>query len=310
MAAPAAPTRDSIVDEGLEMAGYKNPSTNTTAPRTRAQTEWMEEIKNDIWTVAKDLKFLQSTNLFVITEGRGELSYPSDYSSDLSMQLLECTHYGVCQAGGTTTTAKLATDEDMSADYPVGKEIVVYLTADKSSAYSAFVTAFDASTKVATFFPAIAVSPDATYSYMIVDASKPIRERQVIRYDEMYRYTERGTPYNFYPLGDSTYGKFLLYPVPYWSDSVPRAIRQRYYVNVMTLDLSGTLMATLYQRWRNVFVQGIKAKALLNDDDKRGDNEEGKYWTKLRNMVSTETYGSNMSNLSAQLGDNSGISWG
>lgn len=303
MAAPAAPTLVSVVTEGLEKAGYSSPATNQTAPYTRATDEWMAEIKNDIWTVAKDLKFLQNTSLFVITEGEGLKSCPSDYESYLSMQMLECTHFGVCQAGGSTTTAKLASDEDITSSYPVGKEIIVYLTADKSTAYSSFVTGFNTSTKIATFSPAIAVSPDATYSYMVIDAYKPITERQVIRMEEIYRFAERGIPYEFYPVGDDDNGEFYLYPVPYWDDSVPRAIRQRYYANVMTLDLAGTLMATLYYRWRNVFVQGIKAKAYDNDDDKRADKEERKYWNQLRTMVSTETYGTDLSNLQARLED-------
>ena len=296
MAAPTAPTQDSIVTEGIKIAGYSTPSTDQ---KTRAKDEWMQEIKNDIWTRAKDLKFLQSTNILVLTEGAGLVDYPSDFSSDLSMQLLEPTHFGVCQAGGSTTTAKLAADEDMTNAFAVGKEIVIYLTADKTTTYSGFMSNFDTTTKIATFSPEITVSPDATYSYLIVDAHKPITQQQIIRLDELYLYAERGTPYHFYPVGSEDYGQFYLYPVPYWNDSIPRAVRQRYYANLMTLDLAGTLMSTLYSRWRNVFVQGVFMKQLKDDDDKRADKEELIYKRKMADMISQETYGSDLSNLQA-----------
>jgi hypothetical protein len=296
MAAPTVPTLVSITTEGIKKAGHSTPS---SAQLTRAQDEWMQEIKNDIWTKEKKLKSLQTSNIFVLTEGEGLISCPSDFSAHLGMQLLEPTHYGVCQAGGSTTTAKLASDEDMTSTYPVGKEIVVYLTATKTTTYSSFITAFNTTTKVATFSPAITVSPDATYSYMVVDTYKPIEQRSIMRYDEIYRYSERGTPFAFYPIGDADSGEYYLYHVPYWNDSVPRAIRQRYYAKLMSLDLAGTLVSTLYQNLEMTFKQGIYAKQLDDDDDRRYRAEMDKYRRMILETISSETYGSDLSNMQA-----------
>lgn len=300
MSAPAAPTLVSITTEGLKKAGYSAPA---VAALTRAQDEWLEEIKNDIWEAGKRYKSLQTSSVRVLTDGEGLIPNPSDFSSDLTMTLLECAHYGVCQAGGSTITAILAADENMSSSYPVGKEIVVYLTADKTMAYSGFISDFNTTTKEATFAPAIAVSPDDTYSYMVVDSVKPIRQKHIIRLDEIYTYDDRGRPYEYYPVGDDDFGDYYLYPVPYKTTSDPWAIRHRYYAELLTVDLAGTLMATLYKRWRSLFVQGIFVKTLEDDDDKRAVEERRIYRRKLMDLVSRETYGLDLSNLQATLSE-------
>lgn len=300
MAVPTPPSLVSITTEGIKKAGYSTPSATQL---TRAQGEWMQEIKNDVWTKEKKLKSLQTSNVFVLTEGEGLISCPSDFSSHLGMNLLEPTHYGVCQAGGSTTTAKLASNEDMTSTYPIGKEIIVYLTATKTTAYSSFITAFNTTTKVATFSPAITVSPDATYSYMVVDTYKPIEQRSIVRLDELYRYAERGTPFEYHPVGDEDSGEYYLFYVPYWNDSVPRAIRQRYYANLMSLDLAGTLMATLYQNLEMTFKQGIYARQLQSDIDKRRDIEMKTYHRMILESVASETYGSDLSTMQATVGD-------
>src|SRR3972149_212181 len=133
MAAPTQPTLITICTEALNRAGYSSPDSTLL---TRAEDHFMEKVKHDIWKKAKKLKSLQTTRTYAITEGLGLIDLDSDFSSFLSMQLLSCTHFGVCQAGGSTTTAILASDEDMDSDYPIGKELVIYLTATKTTAYS------------------------------------------------------------------------------------------------------------------------------------------------------------------------------
>jgi len=293
MAAPSAPTLISITTEALLKA-----KTFNSINLSRAQDEWMEEIKNDIWMLVKKSRYLQTSNIFVITNGEGLISYPSDFSSDLSLAKMDCTHFGVCQAGGSVTIAKLASDEDMSESYSIGREIIVYLTTDKTSTYSGFITAFDESTKIATFAPAITISAGTTYSYMIIDSYEPIEgPKHIIRLDELYNYANRGIPRSFYPIGSNDYGSFYLYPVPYRTSSVPWAIRQRYYANLMTLDLSGTLIATLYLRWRSLFVQGVFANALLDIDDNRANIEFQKYRAMLQVFIAREQYGMDLSDM-------------
>jgi hypothetical protein len=134
---------------------------------------------------------------------------------------------------------------------------------------------------------------------MVVDTYKPIEQRSIMRYDEIYRYSERGTPFAFYPIGDADSGEYYLYHVPYWNDSVPRAIRQRYYANLMSLDLAGTLISTLYQNLEMTFKQGIYAKQLEDDDDRRQRAEMDKYRRMILETISSETYGSDLSNMQA-----------
>lgn len=308
MAAPADPTLDTLTVEALKKCGRTSVVAGD-AIQLRAET-WAEEIKNDIWIASRKGRFqsLQTVDLNVITDGQGLIQCPADFSAHISMQLLECEHYGVCQAGGSTTTAVLASDEDMSSTYPIGKELIVYLTATKTTAYSGYITGFNTTTKVATVSPAWSVSPTTTYSYMVCDAGKPIFQSHVIQLDDLYNYVARGIPEFYLPIGSAgdsnlLYSAYYLHPVPYRTDSKPWAIKHRYYANLMTLDLtegSTKLITKIYREWRNVFEEGIMWKCFINDDDDR-KNETGKvYFTIISQLVSRET-GMDLTRLQASI---------
>ncbi len=96
MAAPTAPTLTIITTEGIKKAGYANVLTSLL---TRSQDEWMEEIKNDIWTLAKKIKSLYTTSFAVTTNGVEKYSYPTDYSSELALVLMTGNTTGTAQAG-------------------------------------------------------------------------------------------------------------------------------------------------------------------------------------------------------------------
>ncbi|PIU80805.1 MAG: hypothetical protein COS71_01470, partial [Candidatus Moranbacteria bacterium CG06_land_8_20_14_3_00_40_12] len=64
------------------------------------------------------------------------------------------------------------------------------------------------------------------------------------------------------------------------------------YANLMTLDLAGTLMATLYQRWRNIWLQGVYAKALKYEvKDGDADMQLLIYRQLITDMIRNDTYG-------------------
>jgi hypothetical protein len=110
-----------------------------------------------------------------------------------------------------------------------------------------------------------------------------------------------GKPSFFYPKGDADNGEFVLYPKPYRVSGIPYGMQLRYYCDLMRLDLAGTLMATLYRRWRNIFVQGVYIKALQDDDDDRFEKEERRYKMLLTNLISQETYGMDLSSLQTKV---------
>ena len=289
MASPTAPTTTTIATEALIKAGYSTP---TSALLARAWYYFGNEIKADIWSVVKDLKMLQTETVIAVSKGIMKYSFPSDFSSlNGKPQILDGVNKGVCQAGGSTTTVVLASTEDVTEDWLIGKEILIYLTDTPTTAYIAQCTAYNTTTKTATVTPAWTPSPDTTYSYLITDIYYPLDVYSIIEQQLEHYPTDKDKPITFHPIGNEDYGEFVLFKTP---DKV-YGLKIPYYANLMTLDESGTLHSTLLSRWRNVFIQGIKAKQLEDDDDDRAGNEMARYIAMVQGLTMREKYGMELS---------------
>jgi len=295
MAAPTAPTLTTITTEGLKKAGYSTVSSGMGATLlTRAQGEWMEEIKNDIWMVAKKLISLQTTDIVIVNEGQSKYSLPSDFSSFLGDEviLLDGSITGTAQAGAVGSIT-LAATSTMSESWMLGKDILV--TAGAGAGEISQCTAYNTSTMVATITPDFGTAPDNTSAYMVIDINYPLKIAAVWdMYGENYP-MDKHRPITFHPIGDEDYGEFLLFQAP--DDTY--GLKIPYYANLMTLDLAGTLMATLYQRWRNVFTMGVTAKCFEADDDDRANDTLLKYNAAVQLLTMRETYGYDLSSLQA-----------
>ena len=97
---PPNPLLSQIVLEGINQAGEMNPSAALLA---RATNNWIEEIKNDIWNLGKKPKLLHVTAYTTIPVGQSRYAYPSDYSSDLSLNILTGSDLNSCQGGSRIT---------------------------------------------------------------------------------------------------------------------------------------------------------------------------------------------------------------
>jgi hypothetical protein len=295
MAAPTAPTQNSIVVEALKKAGYSDPATNNASLVTRAKDEWMQEIKNDIWAIAKKLKSLQTISHSVTVKGQSRYTMPTDFSSPISMTLLDGSKTGTAQAFGNTSIT-LAAAETATLEYMQGKFIIAL--GDTGSVNGRQVTAYNTTTKVATIGPSWDLSAESTVTYIIIENNYALSEEPVWNLDIQQFPGTLDKPVNWMPVGDSDYTEFYLYQTP----NKVYAIQHRYYANLMTIDLSGTLMATLYSRWRNIFTQGVLAKALKNDHDDEADRESAKYTNALQGLILREQYGMDLSNLQQRVG--------
>lgn len=293
MSAPSAPTLTELVTEGLKKAGNSNPS---SAQITRASSYWMEEIKADIFEEAKTLKFLHSTTYRVLDKGNHRYSYPTDFSSDLSLELMYGTYTGTA-TGGASGSITLSATEAVSSDFAIGKYILVTSGTGKNSCSQ--ITAYNTSTKVATVTPNFATAPVSGDGYMIIDTYYPLTQSPVWNLDTFNQPTIKNRPTTFYPIGDSDDGEYLVYPTP----DQTYGVQIRYYSNLMKLDTAGTLMTTLYQRWRNLWIQGVYMKALQEKDDVRVSQETQKYYSALRRLIARETYGMDLYNLNACVTD-------
>jgi hypothetical protein len=297
MATDTAPTIAILVTEGLRKAGILNPRAGGLAYE-RAQSEWMPEIKNDIWSRAKKLKSLHKTAVGITTEGVDRYALPTDFSSDLTLNILDGLNTGTAQAGAVGSITLAAAEAISEATLKQRKGILVYSGTGKNSFSQ--VTAFNTSTKVATVNPNFATAPANGDSYMIVDTVSPVLQNSIQRLDRMIRGTGgTGKPEIFYPKGDADNGEFVLYPKPYRSSGVPYGMQLRYYADLMLLDLSSTLLSTLYRRWRNVFLTGLRFKALQSQDtdgkDKRIEGAKIDYRSELSDLIGRETYGVDLS---------------
>lgn len=293
MPAPTIPTLASIVSEGLKQAGIKSPSPDLT---TRAQEEWMLEIKEIIWNKEKKLTCLQTTSHGILTKGQSRYSMPTDYASDLTVVLLEGDKSGVAQGGGADTII-LAADETATENDLIGYEILV--TSGTGVASLSQIIAYDESTKEATVAPNFNTAPASGSAYLIVNREWPIDVKLVQRLDAGEKFIGLKRPEKAYIQGDEDFGEFQFDSPP---DKVYGA-RLRYYANILRTDTDSTLMSSLYLRWKNLFTGWITYKALDWGNNTRKDGEFQKHLLRLNELIIREKYGVDTSNVTETVSD-------
>ncbi len=289
MAAPDAPDADSICTEALKKSGYASPSSTLLS---RAKDEYLEEIKQDLWILGKRLKSLQAEHVEVLTPGKSRYNFPSGFSSIATAKLLYGDEEDDVQ-DATASTVTLDSEEDEGEDELEGKEILIYSGTGKGSLSQIY--SYDEDTLIATVSPAWADCPNTTEpvaddTYVIIDQYTDLEIKPVTHFNEIDSPFVTGKPEILYPVGNENhYGYYHIYPVP--DEGHYYGIHMIYYLNLLTLDLASTRMSTLYQRWRNLWIQGVKAKQLESDDDSRAATEMTRYFNMVRDIVSLETYG-------------------
>ena len=291
MTVPASPTLVSLVEQGLAKAGYDNP---TPDMRNEAQDHYVAEIKNDIWMLEKKLKPLHTKSYDVTIIGQDLYPAPTDYSSGLSVTLLEGTVTGTAQAGAVGTITLAAADTATESEM-LGKTILI--TGGTGVNQASQCVGFSTTTKVATVEPDFTTAPDNTSTYLRVDQNTPLPGLPAWDADKQSFSMNRDKPTHHIPIGDSDDGEFILRPVP---DKV-YGIQYRYYLDLMELDLAGTLMTTLYKRWRNVFVYGVYAKRLEMDavtsDDERALRAMSTYRKMIKEIKARDGYTHDISDM-------------
>jgi len=291
MALPVQPSLSVLCTEGIKRSGYPSPS---AAQITRAES-WIEEVKWDIWDIAKKYKSLLVASYGVTTKGISRYANPSDFESDLSITILDGEHKGTLQAA-STCTATLDSNEEITEDEAQGKMLLI--TSGDIVGSCSQISAYNTNTKVATVIPDFYSTPSGTEDYMIVDTHYMLSQEHIVRRDEALSPGDKQIPTHYFPIGQGTAdsdetGEFELYPTP---DDI-YGIQLRYYANLMLVDLSSNLMATLYRRWRNLFIQGVMMKSLQNDRDARYVNEMTIYNRMLQELKSKEVYGMDLNNM-------------
>lgn len=288
MASPALPTLANIVTEGLFQANEEHPSAATTS---RYQTEVMEQLKNEVWKACQQPKVMQTFAYGILTPGQSRYSCPSDFSSDMSASILWGSVKGTAQ-GGSQTTIILDPTSTQSLGDVLGKEVLIISGTGIASASQIIGLSGSAPSITLTVTPGFAVSPDGTSEYMICDQQWPLKFDHISEFYRKSRPSSLDRPRTAYPIGDEDFDEFILDVAPDSTNTY--GIKMFYYGNIMKTDLDSQLMSRLYQDWRNFWIQGIKAKHLMLNDDTRGPSEWNSWMQEVNKLVATAMYGTDL----------------
>lgn len=294
MTAPAAPTLESIVTEGLYQAKEFHPS---TAMLTRYETEVMEQLKNEIWKACRQPKVMQTFAYGVLIPGQSRYSCPSDFSSDMRMMILWGNNQGTAQ-GGSTSTIILQANSTFQLSDLIGKEIVLISGTGVGSA-GQVIGLSNVSGTITITVDGFSVAPDNTSGYMICDQAWPCDVEHLVDFARKYRPAITDRPRKAYPMGDEDFDEFIFDVAP---DQIYVA-KYFYYGNIMKTDLDSQLMSRLYQDWRNFWIQGIKAKHLMLNDDDQGINEWNAWMLEVNKLVVSATYGTDLHEMAQVITD-------
>lgn len=288
MASPSNPTLASIVTEGLEQANESHP---TTAQTLRYQTEVMEQLKNEVWKACRQPKIMQTFAYGILTPGQSRYSCPQDFSSDMSASILWGSVMGTAQGGSINTLIMAPGSTQVLADV-LGKEVLIVSGTAIASASQIIGLVNNSGTITLTVTPGFALAPDATSGYMIIDQQWPIKFEHISEFYRKSRPASLDRPRYAYPIGDEDFDEFILDVPPDSTNTY--GIKMFYYANLMKTDLNSALMSRLYLEWRNFWIQGIKAKHLMLNDDSRAVDEWNSWMQEVQKLVVTAQYGTDL----------------
>lgn len=298
MAVPSIPTANSLVIEGLRQARIFNP---TASQITTYQTEVMEQLKNELWQELKQSKPLMTFSYMPLIAGQSRYSCPSDFSSDMSMVIETGLTTGIAVSATASTLVAPISSGPLGITQTLGKDLAIIsgTAAGSVSQVIGVVVNANGSTTL-TVSPNFQATPDGTSFFMLVDAQWPCEQRHISIYDQ-YRASGVDRPRYFFPMGDEDFDEFIFDVAP--DNNNFYIVRMRYTVNIMTLDLNSTLMSTLYQKFREYWIRGIKYQALSDNDDTTAPQSEEERRSKLQALIRSQQYGTDLRNLQQQVQD-------
>jgi len=258
MAVMIAPSGLTLIQEGMKRALGRAASSGEQA---RALDQWLPEIKNDIWLEdGSNNQLLEAETILLLTEGTHIYSLASDFNSPKSLSILDGDVRETAQSGTSTTITLVSTDSSESAGR-VGKEIV--LISGTGSGQKRQITGFNTTTKAATVDSAWTVTPDATTGYILINEYHPFHIINAGEFAEITDRTDRDRPSSGMLWNDKLY----VQKVP----DKTYVLWYQYWVNILNVDIAdtNTTHQAIMSNWRSLFVEGIYAKTLANEDDTR-----------------------------------------
>lgn len=271
MATPTDPTLDTLCTEGWKKTGV----TPSTAELSRAKTEFLQEIFNDIWnrsviTGNTRLKTLQTSMTSVSVKGTRTVDLAEDFDEEYSITVLDGSVRGTAQAGGATSIT-LAASDTMSASRALGKYI--FTTGGTGPNQLRQIVLLNATTKVATVDSAWTVNPASGTTYLIVENALVCEEDNDLGEYDFYLPSAAGRP-SFY----KKFGRQLIFDKPF--DVSTYGVLTRYYKNLNQVDLvegASTLITRILRNWRAVLTQGVYWKTCATQNDNQEKTAKADY---------------------------------
>lgn len=291
MSAPSYPSLSDLIDEGFEKAGVDSPSSALTS---RATNAWMAEIKDDISDKsARKLKPLYTERIKVCTIGQSKYDNPSDFFSDMSLEILDGDS-NTAQSGTSSTITLSSTETNTDL---IGREIVI--TSGAGLGQIRQIIGYNSSTKVATVSDDFSTAPDSTSGYMIVKYKSPVYDSLPANMVTDQNMMQVGKATRYYPVGNSAQGSFILGMIP--DKAYP--LRQRYFADLKRIDVDGDLMATLYDRWRTVWTLGIAKRAAFHENTVEKEELKAEYLEALYRVIPKDIDGKDVNRITEQVTD-------
>jgi hypothetical protein len=283
MAVPTDPTESTLCEKALLLAGYKTP---TSAQKTECGDYWLQRVLNDIWLRAvrggnTRLATLQTTAIHIATVGRRRVAMPTDFSEELTLNVLEGTHTDTL-VGATSKAFTLAADEDLTDDEAVGAYILI--TAGTGIREYKEIITYVEGTVAGTTHIDWGTTPIAGDTYLIVDKHHPCTEQHQNDLDLTTNPTTVGRPDQF-----SKFGNELYFNKPF---DGTYGLRMRYYANINKVDRdegSTTLYTRILRNWQDPLTKGLLTYlALKKQEWDKYSHWKGEYENSVNNLLTKE----------------------
>lgn len=296
MAAPTAPTTTLIVTEAYRQFGISSP---TAAQLATAIAEGIEKVKRDIWLMGKRWKILRSTQYIPLRKGVSRYANPTDFESDMvepAVSLLDGVNSGVLQTAAAGTATLAAADAAVQDD---AEGNLLLITSGTGVNQAEQIDDYNATTKVATMRANWGTTPVTGDGYLIVNRQKPIEKLPRTRRNLIDRPGQMGEPYEIYDMAAGPAGYIELYPVPRQA----YGLKRDYYVNLLLVDITGTLYPYILRNWAGILTQGVLAWLYEGYDDSRAQVAKVAYANMLNFLKARELDGHDDSTLQQRVSE-------
>lgn len=288
MTAPVAPALADLAAEALAKANIATVQANYSALLTRAENVWMEEVKNDIWQQAaaslnRKLRSLVTTAYAVGIPYQTEYSVPSDWEDTIDLLYISSATAASTVQAGASTTVTLNASESRTAAIVQGQ--FIFMTSGTSAGQYRQIITYNATSKLATVSVAWDASktPVSGDGYIIAETTQTMKRVPLLEYNSMQALllsSQVTLPPMWCDFGDRI--KLLSAPTSVFG------LGFRYFANIHKLDLAGTLMASIYQNWQQVLIQGMYWKLLQSLDDSEWMQQFSIYKSLSSNLIAQE----------------------